>query len=502
MEEKKGCLSILFRLVRRFVCCLLILILLVLGIFCGFFSQQLYHRFSLYPRQAETWKHYAEQRHPVQLTTGWHEYRGVMHSHSEVSHDSLVTCPEIVDALHEAHCSFIFMSDHFVEGKADYSLGRKGVYDGILFVRGFEMQEGFFPWGLPDDTVFSAEDDPVKLAKRIRELGGILCLGHNEAMRPWEIPEIDGMEIYNIHTDLLDEMADKYSMVETIKDVLINYRAYGDQTLRGMFDPWVLALVTQKWDEQSKHRKITAYAANDCHQNVGLRGFYTGNDTLMLIDTGHDDPRKKIAEFKLNSVTKPLLRMLFGELTPNRQLFRIDMDPYARSSRFVNTHLLASELTEPALLDAIRAGRAFIAFNMLADAQGFAYIAEGGGKRVTMGESIPLSPGLKLRAESPLDCHFTLIRRGKKVVSQDGSVFEYEVTEPGKYRLEAALSMPGEATIVGEDILNNMAPWVITNPIEVVAANTAPAPPAPAPDIPSQPTTLREPEPRLEPVVL
>lgn len=516
MEEKKGCLSLLFRALRRFVVCVLILILLSLGVFCGLFSQQLYHRFSLYPRQAAAWKKYAEQRQPVQLETGWNEYRGVMHSHSEISHDSLVTFPEIVDAMHEAHCSFIFMSDHVVEGKADYSLGWKGIHDGILFVRGFEMQEGFFPWGIPDDTVFSRDDAPAALAQQIRALGGILCLGHNEAMRPWEIPEIDGMEIYNIHTDMLDEMADKYTRIEMVKDILINYRAYGDQAFRGMFDSWVLTMVAQKWDEQSKYRKITAYAANDCHQNVGLRGFYTANDTLMLIDTGHDDPVKKIGEYKLNAFTRPLLRLFFGELTPDRQLFRIDLDPYARSSRFVNTHLLASELSEPALLDAIRAGRAFIAFNMIADAQGFAYIAEGGGKRVTMGESIALAPGLKLRAEAPLPCHFTLIRGGKKVASQDGNTFEYEITEPGKYRLEAALPMPGEMAIAGEDMQNNMAPWIITNPIEVTVPGAVPAMPTPAsaaatepvplpPPLetaPSQSTTLREPEPRLEPLVL
>ena len=480
MEERKGCLYRLFRALVRTIKGVLILVLILLGIFGGLFAPQLYNRFSLYPRQAAAWKELAESRQPVQLKTRWNEYRGSMHNHSELSHDSLVTFPEIVDAMHEANCDFIFMSDHVDEGKADYSRGWKGIHDGVLFIRGYEMQQGFFPWGLPDDTVLSNSEDPAALAKRIRELGGILCFGHNEGMRMWELPELEAMEIYNIHTDMMDELMDKNVRLETAKDVLLNYRAYPEQAFRGMFDPWVLMMVAQKWDEQSKYRKITAYAANDCHQNVGLRGFYTERDTLLLLDTGHDDPEKKVAEYKLNSFTRPLVGMLFGELKPGRQLFRLDLDPYVRSSRFVNTHLLASELTEDALIDALRAGRAFIAFNMIADAKGFAYVAEAGGNQVTMGERIALAPGLKLRAESPLPCHFTLIRRGEKVASQEGATFEFEVTEPGKYRLEAALPMPGEMAIAGEDFLRNMAPWVITNAIEVIPAEIGPPPAAPA----------------------
>lgn len=470
MEKKKRSLGCLLGGVRLGFRAFLAVTLLTAGLFLGAFAPQLYNRYYVYPRQAATWAAYNAQRQPVSLQTGWTEYRGVMHSHSELSHDSEVTFAEIVEAMHIAKSQFIFMTDHFVDGKADYSLGWKGLHDGVLFVRGFEMQEGFMPWGLPDDTVFSRDDDPAELARRIRELGGVLFLGHNEAPRPWDIPEIDGMEIYNIHTDMMDELMDKYSRIETVKDVLLNSRKYPEQVFRGMFDWWVLQMIVQKWDDQSKHRKMTAIAANDCHQNVGVRGIYTAQDTLLLLDTGHNDPEKKVGEYPLNIFTRTLLRLVFGELEPDTQLFRIDLDPYERSSRFVNTHLLASELTEPALLDALRAGRAFIAFNMLADAEGFAYVAEGGGRRVTMGEEIALSPDLTLRAESPLPCLFALFRNGRHVITQEGTTFSYAPLEPGKYRLEAMLPMPGEMTLVGQRPQMNTAPWVLTNPIEVVEA--------------------------------
>lgn len=393
-----------------------------------------------------------------------------MHSHSEISHDSEVTFPEIVAALKVAQCNFIFLTDHVVEGKADYSLGWRGIHDGILFVQGYEMKEGFMPWGLPEGTVLNNNEDPAELAKKIRELGGVLCLGHCEAPRPWDIPEIDGMEIYNIHTDLLDELMEKHSRIEVGKEMVMNLWSLPDQTLRYMFDWWVLGMLVQKWDELSLHRKITAIAANDCHQNVGVQAFYTADDSFMLIDTGHSNPEKKIWEHKLNFLTRLPLRLFFGPLEPGKRLFRIDTDPYSRSARFVNTHLLAKELSEPALLDAVRAGRAFVAFNMIGDAAGFAYVARGGGQQVTMGETIPLSADLKLVAESPLPCRFSLMRNGKKVADgNEGRTFEYTVTAPGKYRIQADLAVPGELAVTGESFARDMAPWVLTNPIEVVA---------------------------------
>ncbi len=239
-----------------------------------------------------------------------------------------------------------------------------------------------------------------------------------------------------------------------------------------MFDTWVLHMLVQKWDEQNMQRKITGIAANDCHQNVGVRAVYTEEDSLLLLNTGHNDPADKINEFKLNFLTRTLLRLCFGALEPNKQVFRIDLDPYERSSRFVNTHLLANDLTEPALLDALRAGRAFIAFNMIADAEGFMFMAEGGGKQVVMGESIPLSTDLRLRAEAPLSCTFRLLFNGKPIAVQTGSAFEYEPTLPGKYRIEASLPMPGELNYTGDGAARNMAPWVFTNPIELTAPET------------------------------
>ncbi len=451
-KEKKtrGCFRTVLRWGFRLFAVIVLLAALVLVIR---FHEALYNRFVLFPRQAAACKAIESARQKVPLDAGWNEYRGVMHAHSELSHDSKVPFPEIVAALHKTDCDFIFMTDHADEGKADYSKQWKGVHDGVLFVRGFEMQSGFMPWGLPDDTVLDTKEDPRAMAQKIAALGGVIFYAHCEDERIWDLPELTGMEIYNIHVDFADE-----NMKEFMPNIVLSLWSYPEQVFHLMFDRPTAFL--RKWDELNVSRRITGIAANDAHQNVGVLGFYTGGDTLRLTDTGH--PGETSKEFKLNFFTRLLVRALWGPLTPDKQLFRVDLDSYERSAHFVNTHILARECTEPALLDALRQGRVFVAFNMLADAKGFVYLAQGREKRVVMGESIPFEPDLTLRIASPHACRFTILRQGTQVAQLTGNTFDWKVPEPGKYRVEAEL-----------DILGQWTPWVYTNPIEVTAGSNS-----------------------------
>ena len=50
----------------------------------------LYDRLVRFPREEAAWRSLRVQRRPVIETAGWHEYRGILHSHSKFSHDSEV----------------------------------------------------------------------------------------------------------------------------------------------------------------------------------------------------------------------------------------------------------------------------------------------------------------------------------------------------------------------------------------------------------------------------
>jgi hypothetical protein len=232
-------------------------------------------------------------------------------------------------------------------------------------------------------------------------------------------------------------------------------KPYPQQSLRLIFDAPVDQLA--RWDDLNKTRHITGIAANDSHQNVGVRAFYTPDNTVILKGTG--DKHKIIKEFKLNFLTKALLNLCCGPLVPDEVFWRFEMDAYHVSARHVSTHLLAKDLTEESVIDSLRVGRAFVAFTAIADATGFTAYIEGDEGKVVMGESIAYKPDMELVAAAPNQCRFLLLKHGEEIARAEGARASFSIPGPGKYRVEAQLN-----------ILDEWTPWIYANPIEVTEA--------------------------------
>jgi hypothetical protein len=427
----------------------LALIAVLAVVFAGLFWLRgaLYHRFVRFPREEAAWAAIRASRQPVTERTEWHEYRGILHSHSELSHDCEVPFPDILRALEATGTDFICLSDHCTEGRADFSAQWRGLHEGRLFVPGFEMKDGFMPFGVAGGVVLSNATAPAVLARQVIDHGGVLFFAHPEEPRAWDLPELTGMEIYNTHADLKDERGGLGSL---LPELIVNQRRYPDAVFRLIFDRPVANL--RRWDELNRTRHVTAIAGNDCHQNTGVRGWITADGGLRIEDTSPET----LAEFRLNGFTRPLARLLLGPLTPGRKVFHLQLDPYERMGRFVGTHVLALELSEAAILDALRAGRAFVGFDRIADTTGFLCIAENVQGRVVMGESLAFAPDTRLRAFAPHECRFTVVKDGEVVHRHEGRELTFAPPGPGKYRVEAELSVCGE-----------WVPWVYANPIEL-----------------------------------
>jgi hypothetical protein len=309
------------------------------------------------------------------------------------------------------------------------------------------MKDGIMPFGVTSGVVLSNQTDSATLARQISENGGLMFYAHPEEPRDWDCPELVGMEIYNIHTDFKRSSARLRALVP---DLLVNQGRYPEHVFRTIFVP--PADFLRRWDELNRTRHITGIAGNDCHQNVGVRGIYTTSDTIRVEDTSP----KVLKKFKLNWFTRPLARLCFGPLTPNRRLFHIQLDPYERSARFVNTHVLARSLSEPTILDGLRSGRVFIGFDMIASSTGFQWFAADGTNHTVMGETAVFSPATRLGVKSPLLGRFTIIKDGIAVHQEEGRALNWTPPGPGKYRVEADLK-----------VLDKWVPWVYANPIEL-----------------------------------
>ena len=132
--------------------------------------------------------------------------------------------------------------------------------------------------------------------------------------------------------------------------------------------------------------------------------------------------------------------------------------PLHRSFRNVSTHILAPELSETALRDALRDGHAYVSHDWMCDPTGFRFefIGAANGLPALMGDEVKFAPGERLVAHFPVSCHIRLLSGGRLIAEQWGDRLEHEITVRGVYRIEAWLEVGGEER-----------PWLFTNPIYV-----------------------------------
>lgn len=121
-----------------------------------------------------------------------------------------------------------------------------------------------------------------------------------------------GMEIYNRHTDAKDEKAFETYFRAALKDPAEWARlskledSYPDEVFAAQADYWPAIL--SLWDKESAEHPFTGIAANDAHKNQTYNG--------------------------------------------------VTFDPYEVSFRNVSTHILARELTDSAIRESLKNGRA------------------------------------------------------------------------------------------------------------------------------------------------
>lgn len=433
----------------------MLLVLVLLGAaLLWLFRDALYDRYVLFPEQEAAWAALRAQRQEVTLDDGYYDVRGVCHSHSKISHDSTMEWEAILAAAKIADIDFLFMSDHSINTKADFSWQWRGEHDGVYFFPGFEMGAGFLVWGLAPDVVLSDTLDKTLLAKMIDEKGGMLFFAHSEEQRMWDLPQLRGMEIYNIHTDFKDE-----NYIDILPGMVLNTRRYPDLTIRKIFDRH--DDIHARWDELNKTRNIVGIGAVDAHKNIGVRLVCTSDGRLILGDTSPKIDKGQDVSW----LPKWFVELVFGPIVPGKTIWQIDWDPYERSLRFDNNHLLIKETSEQAIYDALKAGRNYVAFDMICDATGFTYLASANGRNAATGEAIPHATGAKLTVASPLPGRVTIFRDGVQVHQSEGRTIEISAETPGKYRATFEVN-----------ILDEWTPWVYTNPINLYAET----PPAPA----------------------
>jgi len=319
---------------------------------------------------------------PTVAQLGYTDYPGILHCHSYLSHDSKGTNAEIIAAAKKAGVRFIMMTDHPSKGGLAKAL--RGMHGGVLFFPGLEKSH----------MLLVDVRRPLKRAgvagarKEMIEQGGMTFVAHTESFRHWQL-KLTGMEIYNIHSDILTQ--NKITM-----GLRFLAKYYKDRD-------WAFAQLLKRptaflarWDSLTLTRRVVGVAGNDAHQNI--------------------------------------------------KIGREQIDPYERSFSFVQTHVLSPKLTLEDIKLNLASGHAYVAFDLFGKAQGFSFTAKVGAKTLLMGDQVKAFSGSAvLSARFPKTATIRLIRNGKLIETVEGKKLERTVTESGVYRVEADIVAKGKS---------------------------------------------------------
>jgi hypothetical protein len=391
------------------------------------------------------------------LCSKWHklpqagpykDYRANLHVHSSLSHDSRGSIQEIVAAAKKVGTSVLMFTEHPADHYDYFKEGHHGRKDGVLLVPGAETQ-GFLVF--PKQSLRGLKaGSPQEFSDLVRRGNGLTFLSHLEERMDWNIRGLTGTEIYNTHADFKDEKNLHAALRKPLwlLSVFDLFRKYPQEAFSALQD--YPADYLKRWDQLCETAPLTGVAANDSHQNVGLVIRMKDKDTAGF----EDALGKKLFELPLAALEAVSISgkgKKAGDV-----LVQARLDPYENSLRHVGTHLLLKDLSEKSVWEALEAGRAFVAFDWLADAAGFDFSARSGQNRYEMGSRLTFTSGLKVQAVAPLPVTWKLLRQGKIVVETKGRKLAAPIPQPGNYRVEAWLDVAGEPMI-----------WILSNPVYV-----------------------------------
>ena len=344
------------------------------------------------------------------VADGYARIAGVVHVHSTLS-DGGGAPPEIVAAAQRAGLGFLAITDHnnlrarAVEGYAQ----------GLLVMVGAEISTTaghILALGIADPA-YRFSGDARDGLDDVRDLGGAAFAAHPTSPRDdlrwsgWDLPGPWGMEILNGDSEWRRASWGRLARLGGL--YLLNSKY---ALLSGLSPP---REALRHWDEALARRDVPGIVGADAHSRVPIT--------------------------KRWSLRFPSYESLFA---------------LARNHLLLARPLTGNAAQDSAtLVEALKQGHGYVGLDALAPADGFSFVAEGAGRRFTMGETAPLGAELTLRVAGPMPpgTRLTLFRDGRPF-AESASPLSVPAPGPGVYRVEAH--------VPGWDV-----PWVMTNPIYV-----------------------------------
>ena len=339
-----------------------------------------------------------------------HEYTANFHQHTTAS-DGAGTHDEVIAAGQAAGLDVMVFTDHNI-----WVADIEGWHDRVLVLMGVETNDPqidpeinhYLCLGVDRDFNEQAAN-PQAVIDEVNQAGGVGFIAHPfERPAPafgyevipwldWTVSGYTGLEIWNYMSEVKSHLSGRARAVQL---------AYGpEHFISGPF-PETLAY----WDElTAAGQKVVAIGNSDAHGKTYRMG------------------------------------------TLKRTIF-----PYDYLFQAVRTHLLLSEPLSPQLetakqqvLQALRQGHCFVAYDTIGDSTGFRFIATNPAGQILFTQASPrdqagqgdeISLGslklIQLTVEVPDRAEIRLLKDGQIIAQTRGQALTHTATEPGVYRVE------------------------------------------------------------------
>ncbi len=377
-----------------------------------------------------------------QENRGYKMLRGIVHLHSNLSHDGCYPQHEEVDASLLVDCEtehraapclsgidFLMQSDHpsnvrdatfeealhFRSGEGDTLLNdskgnltanlvqcpKGSLVPSFMYFVGTEGSKQM-PIGMsapiPAEVWNTSYGDSTPLEAtqaaiaKLHEIGGYAFVAHPEeddlTVERIKAAPLDGIEIFNFHPMLMDALTSNITQFIRMDAFMTPGRANPDPDLAILLLLKPVANDPLKFDQAAPFIRLTGFGATDIHRNVEVPSLCTD------LESCGDNWGETFPNFAQLLVTGGPPVLADGQR----------MDGFKRAFRWMSNHTLvatekAAEVDEVRM--SIGTGRSFMAFDVLGSPAGFDFFAVADGNTVEMGREIKGATSVDLYIRSP-----------------------------------------------------------------------------------------------------
>ncbi len=341
------------------------------------------------------------------------EIKGAVHIHTQYS-DGDIEAREVISAAQTVGLDFLVFTDHMtLQAKNE---GFEQFHNDLFTLVGYEHNDNqeknhYLVFGV--DAVEKEQDSPQKYIQKLKKAGGIGFLAHPSEVRnyfkkypsypwtDWSVTDFDGIEIWNQMSEWVENLRSWLSFI---------YIFYPRRFIQN-----APINLLHRWDEYNRKQFVSGIGGVDAHTFHIKKGFIA---------------------FKIFPI-KVELKGIRTHLYVDKEFCKRD---FSTSKKI--------------FLEAIKQGNGFISNFRRGDATGTVIcLTTSDGKAFPPGKNrevveLPATFYVSI----PDRAEINLIKNGRIVQQGKGTMVEFDVTDPGLYRIE---------------IFKGKNAWIYSNPFPI-----------------------------------